>query len=78
MEENWEKTEYNMLAILLEGMKTCGSYEDLKTNVAELLAYRNKSDRFEKILDEEMEVIQGNTQRHYQRIHERNTARSIS
>ena len=78
MEEACDQSKGHMLDILLGGLSTCCSEEDLRSNLAELLAYRRNPVRFEKPLDEEMEAIQSNTRRHYQRINERQTARTVS
>ena len=67
-----------MLEILLEGMITCNNEDDLRSNIKEILAFRSNPKRFEEVLDEEMEGIRDNTRRHYLRMMERQTARSIS
>jgi hypothetical protein len=38
--------------MLLEGMKSCNTYDDIRSNLGELLAYRNNPKRYEKLLDE--------------------------
>ena len=78
MQRLCEKSNGHMLDILLGGLSTCCSEEDLRSNLAELLAYRRDPVRFEKPLDEEMEAIQSNTRRHYRRVKERQTARTVS
>ena len=43
---------YNLLKILLEGLETCENYTDLKTNIGEIIAYKQNPHRFEELVDD--------------------------
>lgn len=63
---------------MLKGIQTCTNFQELKTNFTELLSYRDHPDRFEKLMDEEMQNIKINTMKYYQRGHQQELQKTAS